>query len=406
MRFLTTNWTWLLAGFLLSFSSSYGQTFFISIFAGEIRAEFGLSHGAWGGIYTLGTTASAIAMIWVGGLTDRFRARQLGMITMLALALACFAMAALPGGWVWGLVLVIFGLRFAGQGMMSHIAIVAMARWFVATRGRAISIASMGFALGQAVLPLLFVALLVMMDWRMTWVIAAGLVLITIPATNLLLRQERNPQSTAESAQVAGMSGLHWTRAQALRHPLFWLMIPLMIGPPTWGTALFFQQVHLAEVKGWTLAEFVALLPLYTFVTIIFTFASGWAIDRFGTGRLAPWYMLPYAAAFAVLSLAQGIGMAAVGMALFGVGSGIQATLPGAFWAEYYGTRHIGAIKAVAAAVMVFGSAIGPGISGVLIDRGIDFPVQMIGFAVYFVLAAICGTIAMRMVRTSLAATA
>jgi len=403
VRFLTTNWTWLLAGFLLSFSSSYGQTFFIAIFAGEIRADFGLSHGQWGGIYTLGTTASAVAMIWMGGLTDRFRARQLGMITMLGLALACLAMAALPGAWVWGLAAVIFALRFAGQGMMSHIAIVAMARWFVATRGRALSIASMGFSLGQAILPLLFVSFLLMMDWRMAWVVAAGLVLVTIPATNLLLRKERTPQSIAESSQVAGMAGQHWTRSQALRHPLFWLMIPLMIGPPAWGTALFFQQVHIAEVKGWSLAEFVSLLPVYTLATIVFTFASGWAIDRFGTGRLVPWYMLPFAVGFTVISYADGIGLAAVGMAFFGAGSGVQATLPGAFWAEYYGTRHIGAIKAAAAAVMVFGSAIGPGISGVLIDQGIDFPAQMIGIAVYFLLAALCGAIAIRMVRPTLA---
>ena len=60
IRFLAENARWLSAGALLTFLSSFGQTFFISIFAGEIREGFDLSHGQWGGIYTIGTSASAV----------------------------------------------------------------------------------------------------------------------------------------------------------------------------------------------------------------------------------------------------------------------------------------------------------------------------------------------------------
>ncbi len=400
LAFLRDNALWLLAGFLLSFTSSYGQTYFISIFAGEIMSDFGLSHGQWGGIYTVGTTASAIAMIWVGGLTDRFRVRNLGTVVMVLLALSCLAMAAVPNA--LALVFVIFALRFTGQGMMSHLAMVAMARWFVATRGKALSISSMGFAVGQSVLPLGFVALLAIYDWRWLWVLAAGFVVVIIPVMAHLLRLERTPQSIAESSQVFGMSERHWTRGDVMKHWLFWLMVPALLGPPAWGTALFFQQVHLSEVKGWTLAEFVALFPLFTVTMIAATFLSGWAIDRFGTGRVVPFYMVPFAAAFVVLSQAQGIGGAAVGMVLFGIGSGMQTTVPGAFWAEYYGSRHIGSIKAVAAAIMVFGSAVGPGVTGVFIDFGVDFPAQMIAIAIYFAFAAICGAIGVARARPAL----
>ena len=65
----------------------------------------------------------------------------------------------------------------------------------------------------------------------------------------------------------------------------------------------------------------------------------------------------------------------------------MQATIITAFWAEYYGTRHIGAIKATSASIMVFGSAIGPGITGAFIDLGYDFPDQMLAISVYFALA-------------------
>lgn len=391
MRFLRANWLFLLAGFLLTFTSSYGQTYFISLFAGEIKADFDLTDGQWGGIYTLGTTASAIVMVWAGVLTDRFRVRALALGVMIALAAACVAMA-LNTSWVL-LIGVIFALRLTGQGMMSQLGAVAMVRWFEATRGKALSLSAMGFSAGQALLPVVFVALFAVVDWRWLWVLAAGLVLLTIPFLMLLLRQERTPQSMAAEAQVAGMHGRHWTRNETLRSGLFFLMVPMIIGPAAWGTALFFQQVHLVEVKGWELVAYVALMPIYTVAAVVSTFASGWAIDRFGVSRIVPIQMLPFALSFAVLAFADTIFVAGIGLVIFGVGQGMQATGASTFWAEYYGTRHIGAIKSVAAALMVFGSAIGPGITGWLIDLGIDFPQQMLPIAVYYVIAALMATL-------------
>lgn len=391
LRFVLDNWLFLLAGFLLTFTSSYGQTYFISLFAGEIKADFGLSDGQWGGIYTIGTTLSAVAMIWAGVLTDRFRVRALAFGVMVALATACIAMS-LNTSWIL-LILVIFALRLTGQGMMSQLGAVAMVRWFEASRGKALSLASMGFAAGQAVLPVVFVGFLVVISWRSLWLLAAGLVVLTIPVILMLLRQERTPQSMADESQIAGMDDRHWERHEMLRSGLFFLMIPMVLGPSAWGTALFFQQVHLVEVKGWTLVSYVALMPIYTLASVIATFVSGWAIDRFGVSRIVPVQMLPFALSFAVLAFADTIFMAGVGLVIFGVGQGTQATATSTFWAEYYGTRHIGAIKSVGAALMVFGSAIGPGVTGALIDLGIDFPEQMLPISIYYLMAAALATL-------------
>ncbi len=391
LRFLRANWLFLLAGFLLTFTSSYGQTYFISLFAGEIKTDFGLSDGQWGGIYTIGTTMSAVAMVWAGVLTDRFRVRVLALAVMVGLAVACIAMAV-NTSWIL-LVLVIFALRLMGQGMLSQLGAVAMVRWFEATRGKALSLASMGFAAGQAILPVVFVALFAVANWRSLWVLAAGLIVLTIPFLLLLLRQERTPQSMAAEAQIAGMDGRHWTRAETLRSGLFFLMIPMIIGPSAWGTALFFQQVHLVEVKGWDLVAFVALMPVYTASSIAATFLSGWAIDRFGVSKIVPIQMLPFALCFAVLAFADTIAMAGVGLVIFGVGQGMQSTATSAFWSEYFGTRNIGSIKSVAAALMVFGSAIGPGVTGALIDYGVNFPEQMLPIAVYYLIAAALATL-------------
>ena len=106
--FIRENASWLSAGALLTFGSSFGQTYFISLFAGEIKNSFGLTDGAWGGIYTIGTTLSAVTMIWAGVLTDRFRARVLACLVMPGLALTCLAMGANRS--TVGLLLVVFFL--------------------------------------------------------------------------------------------------------------------------------------------------------------------------------------------------------------------------------------------------------------------------------------------------------
>jgi MFS family permease len=385
--FLRNNAAWLAAGALLSFSSSFGQTFFISVFAGEIRGEYALTHGEWGGVYSLATMASAAVMVFAGGLTDRFRIRWIGLGVYGGLATAALVMAAAQS--VWALWIAVFLLRLMGQGMMSHAAITAMARWFVASRGRAVSVAGLGVAAGEALLPLVFVALLAVADWRMLWVGVAVALCVLAPLLWRLLRLERTPQSFASDAGSLGMDGRMWTRGEMVRHWLFWAMLPAILGPAAWNTAFFFHQVHIADVKGWGHAALVALFPVYTVTSIGSMLVAGWAVDRWGSGRLAGVYLLPAAAGYAVVASTGGIPAGALGLALIGVAVGIHQTMSAAFWAEHYGTRHIGTIRAATGAVMVLGTAIGPVVTGALIDRGVSFPAQGFGIAAYFVAASV-----------------
>ncbi|KMW58912.1 Permeases of the major facilitator superfamily [Candidatus Rhodobacter oscarellae] len=382
-QFLRQNAPFLAAGALLTFCSSFGQTFLISVFAGEIRAEFGLTDGDWGRLYGIGTLASGLVMIWAGVLTDHFRARYLGAVVLVLLALACLAMALAPAA--WALPFVIFALRFTGQGMISHIAVVAMARWFVGSRGKALAIASLGYAVGEAFLPLFIVFMFDIVDWWVLWFGFAVFVLLMIPLLSTLLRLERTPQSVAEDSQSTGMHGRHWSRRDTIRHWLFWLMVPAILGPSAWITALFFQQVHLAETKGWSHAALVTLFPLYTGVALVATLATGALVDRLGSARLIAFAGLPIAAGFVVLGATSSLGAAAIGLALVAIGHGANATIPNVFWAEFYGTRSIGSIKALATAVMVLGSAAGPWITGAIIDAGLAFEGQMFWIAGYFV---------------------
>ena len=385
--FLKNNAKWLGAGILLTFMSSFGQTFFISIFGGHIRNEFGLSHAAWGGIYSLGTTASAVVMIWAGVLTDILRTRFLGVVVFLGLSLAAVAVAGLhsvvllPG--------VIFALRFFGQGMCSHLAVVAMSRWFIANRGRALSLANLGYSFGEAFLPIIFVALMAYVAWYKLWFIAAALLVLAAPLLWWLLKDERTPQALAQENVSLGMNGRHWTRKEALRHPLFWFMVPSLMGPSAFGTAFFFHQVHYSESKGWAHLQFVSFLPLYTAGGVLAMLLSGWALDKFGTPKLIPFCQLPLSIAFVLFAQSGDVSLLLIGLLFFAMTAGANATLPNAFWAEFYGTENLGALKALAAALMVLGSAIGPGLTGVLIDAGVPLDTQYLWVAGFFLICSV-----------------
>lgn len=386
LDFLRRNAPFLIVGVLLTFCSTFGQTVFIAVFAGEIRAEFDLSNGDWGLLYSIATTASALVMVWTGILTDTFRVRVLGPVVLGCIALACASISAAQSWWALGLA--IFALRFFGQGMATLVATVAMARWFVASRGMALSISRLGFELGGAFLPLIFVAAMTEINWRALWLWAAAIVLLLLPLLWPLLRLERTPRSISGDDQAVGMEERHWTRGMMLRHPLYWLLTPMLMAPPAFSTAFFFHQVHLTETKGWEHVGFVALFPIFTATAFVSMFAAGAVVDRIGTARLMPVVILPMAAGFAVMAFAPSLAMAAVCLGLMGLTQGLNGTVPAAFWAEFYGTRYLGGIKALAAAVMVFGTAIGPALTGTLIDAGIVFEDQLLGIAAYFVAAS------------------
>ena len=400
IRFILQNSRWLTAGALLTLISSFGQTYFISIFAGEIRTAFNLSHGDWGAIYGFGTFASAIVMIWSGGLTDVMRVRHLGPIVLAALAASCLFMAFNP--WVALLPVVIFCLRFTGQGMSTHIAAVAMSRWFVANRGKALSVASLGFSVGEACYPILVVSLLLFFTWQSVWILAAGVAALAIPALLWLLAEERSPQSSATEGQSLGMGRRHWSRNQALRHPLFWFMIPALLGQSAFNTAFFFLQVHFAEIKGWEHLQLVAMFPVYTVVSITAMILSGILLDKLDTARLIPYFQLPMIVAFLIFAFGQSLIAALVGFIFLGLSSGANATLPNAFWAEFYGTKHLGSIKAAATAVMVLGSAIGPAVTGVLLDYDLPLGTQYVAVSVFFGFSSLMMWAGVQRVRTRL----
>ncbi len=379
LDFLAANRRFLAFGFAMAFFSAFGQTFFIAVFGGEIRAEFVLTHGEFGSVYSMATVASGAILIWAGRQIDRFPLRLFSGLVCGFLALACLAMAWAPG--VAVLAVAIFVSRLAGQGLMSHTALTSMARYFDRDRGKAISIANLGFPTGQAVFPIMAVSLVAAIGWRETWIAAAVLVAVCVlPLTHWLLRGHEGRDRRRQAGGTIHGAAPHpseprqrqWTRAEVLRDRRFYLILPAAMLPSFVGTGIIFHQVHLVTVKGWSLEWFAGSFAGLAAASVASALLTGPLVDRFGATRLLVWVLVPEGVALALLAGFDHPMTALALLVMMGLGTGAFRTVTGALWAELYGVEHLGAIRAMVAALMVFASAGSPVSMGWLIDAGVS----------------------------------
>jgi MFS family permease len=326
------------------------------------------------------TLASAMTLPQFGKIVDRYSPMAVTLLIVPGLALACVLMAASHS--IVMLVVTIYMLRLFGQGMMTHNAMTATARWFVAQRGKAVSVVTQGVNAGSAIFPITFVVVSTAIGWRQSWVVAGVLLLVVaLPLIVSFIRVDRTPR--ASDPQPRFQPGRDWTRHEVVRDPLFYLLLMGVMAPPFIGTSIFFHQIHLVELRGWSLEVFGSSFALMSTLTVIFALVSGHLIDRFSAVALLPGFLLPLGVACLVLGFFTGQWSVFAFMTLLGISSGFSWTLFGALWVEVYGSRHLGSVRALIESAMVLASAIGPGLTGVLIDTGVALPAQIVAMGLY-----------------------
>jgi MFS family permease len=387
VKFAAANRRLIAFGFLAAFASSFGQTYYIGIFGPAIQSEFGLSHTAWGTIYMLGTLASAMLLPWTGKQIDALDLRFYTALVAALAVVACATMALTINPAM--LVVAIFLLRQSGQGLMSHVGITSMARYFDTGRGRAIAIATMGFAVGEAFLPFVAVLMIAALGWRWSYgVTGLVLALLLVPAALWLLKGhlERHRSHLAELAAPRASEKLpvrSWTRAEMLRDPRFYLLMPGIMAPAIVLTAMFFHHLNLADAKAWSHAWITGSYVVYALAVVLTSLAVGPAIDRFGAARLVPYMLVPMILALVIVAQFDHPWIAWPYLFLVGVSTAIAHTAVSAMWAEIYGVAHLGAIRSLASAMGVLASALGPVSLGALMDLGVSIETGCLVFALY-----------------------
>ena len=392
IRFLSSEWRFMLFGAAMAAFSSLGQTFFISLFSEQIRGALSLSHGDFGTYYALATAASAFTLVWLGKYADTVPVRKLSLITLSCLCLSALHFATISS--VIALVIGIYLLRLWGQGMMSHVWTTAMARRYVKARGRTLALAGFGMTIAESVGPICVVALLSFLSWRMVWVVIPIAVFFMLAPFLGYLTQRSALQDgegveglTKKSANPGAFTSFR--RSDMLRDRAFWLAIIWLVFVPSFTvTGFLFHQIYLAELKGISLISWAANYSFYAIAAMVGSLASGILIDRFTATKIVTVTQVPVILFSVVFWASDGPVMLALFFMLFGLCSGMPQTALASLLAERYGTAHLGEIKAATLPINVLASAGAPIMMGVMIDYGASLTALMALLGSFGVLSA------------------
>ena len=371
INIVKSNFKIIIFGFVFTFFSCIGQSFFIGLFNSSIREELNITHGQFGSIYAVSTLCSSIALIWLGKKIDDLKLVNYSIIVVFFLFVA-----ALFFSFVNGIILLtigIFFLRLSGQGLMAHTASTAISRYFEKSRGKALSYIWFGMSLGEFLLPIIIVYLLSFLYWRDLWIQISILTLVFLPLFSYFAAKDIKI-SSREIEYVNSKNNFQsvksWTRKEVLKDFRFYTILPALLAPPFIITGMVINQSFIIESKNWGLYSIAKAFMSYSLITVVTLLLSGFLIDKLSSRKLLPFLNVPLLLSLIVLIFFDHEYIAFIFMGLLGMTNGLINMFMSSLWAEIYGVNYLGSIKALTASLMVFSTAFATAVFGILIDFG------------------------------------
>ena len=359
-------------GFIFTFFSSFGQSFFLGIFNSSIRNDLSISHGQFGTIYATATLLSSFLLIWVGKKIDDINISKFAFFVILLLSFSCFFFSKISS--ILILFVSIFLMRFSGQGMMSHTATTTVSRYFTKSRGKALSISWLGLSSAEFILPVMMIYLLTIFEWKNIWVTISIFIFIFLPFVSYFLVKNLNFESREitkdEKYKVENI--YQWKRIEVIKDYRFYIICANMLAMPWIATGVFVYQSFILESKNWGPYVIAQSFMVYSILSVITLFFSGVLIDKFTSRKLLIYMNIPLLLATVVIFYFDHPISSFFFLGLIGVSNGFANVLGSSTWAEIYGVKHIGSIKALTTSLMVFSTAFGTALFGILIDAGLS----------------------------------
>ena len=379
----------ILFGFIFTFFSSFGQSFFLGLFNSSIRDTLSITHGQFGSIYASATLLSSFLLIWVGKKIDDINIFRFAFYVTLLLSFSCFFFSKISS--IAFLFIAVFLMRFSGQGLISHTATTTIARYFTKSRGKALSIGWFGLSTAEFILPVLIVYLLTITAWQNIWISISIFILIFLPLASFFLikKLDFDTREQLDSNDSAIKEIKQWKRIEVLKDYRFYIVCLNMLAMPWIATGVFIYQSFIAESKGWGAFVIAQSFMVYSVLSVITLLASGFLIDKFTSRKLLIFMNVPLLFSALILIFFDSSISAFIFLGLIGVSNGFANVLGSSTWAEIYGVKFIGSIKALTTALMVFSTAFGTALFGFLIDKGFSIEqIALVSF-IYILLSII-----------------
>ena len=358
-------------GFIFTFFSSFGQSFFLGLFNSPIRNELGITHGQFGNIYAMATIISSVLLIWVGKKIDEYQIFYYSFFVIILLFLSSLFFSFINS--IFLLAIGIFLMRFSGQGLMSHTSTTTISRFFEKSRGKALSTIWFGLSSAEFILPVFVTYFFVIYSWRTVWQGIAVIIILFLPIVIFnTIRSVKLESREKDQNPKINLKIKSWRRVEVIKDFRFYIVSLNMLAMPWVATGVFVYQSFITESKMWSIYTIPKAFMVYSITSIITLFFSGFLVDKFTSRKLIPLMNIPLLFAMLVLFYYEQEISAFIFLGLIGVSNGLANVLGSSTWAEIYGVKYIGSIKALTTALMVFSTAFGTAVFGVLIDSGYD----------------------------------
>ena len=358
-------------GFIFTFFSSFGQSFFLGLFNSPIRNELGITHGQFGNIYAMATIISSVLLIWVGKKIDEYQIFYYSFFVIILLFLSSLFFSFINN--IFLLAIGIFLMRFSGQGLMSHTSTTTISRFFEKSRGKALSTIWFGLSSAEFILPVFVTYFFVIYSWKTVWQGIAVIIILFLPIVIFnTIRSVKLESREKDQNPKINLKIKSWRRVEVIKDFRFYIVSLNMLAMPWVATGVFVYQSFITESKMWSIYTIPKAFMVYSITSIITLFFSGFLVDKFTSRKLIPLMNIPLLFAMLVLFYNEQEISAFIFLGLIGVSNGLANVLGSSTWAEIYGVKYIGSIKALTTALMVFSTAFGTALFGALIDRGYD----------------------------------
>ena len=368
----------LAVSFIALFTGNLGQSFFIGLFQQDIAQSLGLSAGEFGGVYAIITMISGFLVMHFGAKLDWIAPRRYALLVLSALLSGVLLLTLSP--WLLTAIIGLGLVRLCGQGLMTHFGSTLAGREFTVNRGRALGLVSLGMPFGEILLPPLLAVLIGWLSWQQIWWAVALLIAVLWLLLILFAPWPPAPeiQRDASGNKIKGPSPLREWR--------FWQIIPLTMALPVTLTGIFIYQAQMTSDLQATTTVYALGLTAMGIARFPGALMGGRWVDEWGVAMLARLYLVPFALAIIAAVFIGGNAGVLILMIGAGISLGMSSPVVDSLLVILWGREHLGRVRSVKSALMVFSTGLAPAVLGFLIDDGVSFAAILMGMLIFMLL--------------------
>lgn len=402
------GWTIVAVGFLANIAAAFSLASTLSVFLKSLTQDLGVSRGVFSLLRSGESLIGAAMAPLIGSLVDRHGGRWLMACGALGAGVGYFLLS--QAGAFWQFLLVRWSFVTIGDAFMGSMVVnVAISRWFLRKRGRAIALSSMGVGFAKVGMPLFAAFLLVWLGWRLTWVIFGLLTLALVvgPASLYMRRRPEDmglnpdgvggaesglspeePRKARARQRQARAEDVVWSRREAARTRTFWLIVTIFGISNIGVTGL---NLHVfAYVSDIGHSEIVAatVMSVIAFMQLVSPLIWGLLAERTELRKATMLKFLVQAVGLSLAMTTSHVVLLYLGFLLYGFGLGGGMVLPDIMWAHYFGPLSLGTVRGLGLLMTHMLAAIGPPFFGFLFDATQSYVLSFSLFAFTLLISA------------------